>query len=199
MTVWGAECGIKLPHLPLLIKKMINLRRLALVASIATMGSVALSSQVQAQTADVNFSGTMPATCLVNSTTAGTLTNIINGTLNPLKLETDTVGNISVSCNAGVKFAVTGIEDNGSTFTTKTFNDIDLITAEVEDSNTANVATGNISPSAGTTSLNTPGALQESPITDNNYGVKLSLRGNGDNTLPVGIYRIRVKVALTPQ
>jgi hypothetical protein len=178
---------------------MINLRRLALVASIATMGSVALSSQVQAQTADVNFSGTMEATCLVNSTTVGTLTNIINGTLDPLKLETDTVGNISVSCNAGVKFAVTGIEDNGSTFTTKTFNDIDLITAEVEDSNTANVATGNISPSAGTTSLNTPGALQEGPITDNNYGVKLSLRGNGDNTLPVGIYRIRVKVALTPQ
>jgi hypothetical protein len=178
---------------------MINLRRLALVASIATMGSVALSSQVQAQTADVDFTGRMEATCLVNSTTAGTLTNIINGTLDPLKLETDSPGNINVSCNSGVKFAVTGIENNGSSFTTKTFSNIDVITAEVEDSSNANVATGNISPSAGTTSLNTPGALQAGPITSNDYGVKLSLQGNGDNTLPVGIYRIRVKVALTPQ
>ncbi|MDD1422215.1 hypothetical protein MEO40_24510 [Dolichospermum sp. ST_sed1] len=179
---------------------MINLRRLALVASIATMGSVALSSQVQAQTANVDFGGTIEATCLVNSTTAGTLTNIINGTLDPLRLETDTVGNISVSCNAGVKFAVTGIEDNGSVFTTKTFDNIDVITAEVEDSSTANVATGSISPNgSGTNNLNEPGALQEGPITADNYRVKLSLQGNGDNTLPVGIYKIRVKVALTPQ
>jgi hypothetical protein len=179
---------------------MINLRRLALVASIATMGSVALSSQVQAQTADVDFTGRMEATCLVNSTTAGTLTNIINGTLDPLKLETNTVGNIRVSCNAGVKFAVTGIEDNGSVFTTKTFSNIDVITAEVEDSSNANVATGSIYPSGSDTNdLSTPGALQAGPITSNDYGVKLSLQGNGDNTLPVGIYRIRVKVALTPQ
>jgi hypothetical protein len=164
------------------------------------MGSVALSSQVQAQTADVDFTGRMEATCLVNSTTAGTLTNIINGTLDPLKLETDSPGNINVSCNSGVKFAVTGIENNGSSFTTKTFDDIDVITAEVEDSNTANVATGSISPNgSGLNNLNQPGALQEGPITADNYRVKLSLQGNGDNTLPVGTYQIRVKVALTPQ
>ncbi|MBD2280277.1 MAG: hypothetical protein HEQ13_00570 [Dolichospermum sp. DEX189] len=110
------------------------------------------------------------------------------------------MGNISVSCNAGVKFAVTGIENNGSSFTTKTFDDIDVITAEVEDSNTANVATGSISPNgSGLNNLNQPGALQEGPITADNYRVKLSLQGNGDNTLPVGTYQIRVKVALTPQ
>lgn len=176
-----------------------NLGRLTFLTGIATVSSIALSSPAPAQTANVDFFGVIPATCAVNNTTAGTLTNIINGTLNPLRLETDTVGNINVTCNAGVKFAVTGIEDNGSTFTTKTFNDIDVITAVVEDSSNSQVATGNISPSAGTTDLNTPGALQASPITANDYGVKLTLQGNGDNTLPVGIYRVRVKVNLAPE
>jgi len=109
------------------------------------------------------------------------------------------VGNINVTCNTGVKFAVTGIENNGSDLTTKAFSDIDVITAKVEDSSNIEVATGNISPSAGTTDLSTPGALQAGPITANDYGVKLSLQGNGDNTLPIGIYRIRVKVSLTPE
>lgn len=176
-----------------------NLGRLTFLTGIAALSSIALNSQAQAQTADVDFFGVIPSTCAVNEITGGTLTNIIDGTLNPLKLETDTVGNINVTCNAGVKFAVTGIEDNGSTFTTKTFNDIDVITAKVEDSSNTQVATGNISPSAGTTDLSTPGALQAGPITANDYGVKLSLQGNGDNTLPIGIYKIRVKVNLTPE
>jgi hypothetical protein len=181
------------------MKKMINLGRLTFLTGIAALSSIALNSQAQAQTANVDFFGVIPSTCAVNSITAGTLTNIIDGTLNPFRLETDTVGNINVTCNAGVKFAVTGIENNGSAFTTKTFNDIDVITAKVEDSSNTQVATGNISPSAGTTDLSTPGALQASPITANDYGVKLSLQGNGDNTLPIGIYRIRVKVNLTPE
>lgn len=183
------------------MKQMINLNlsHLTLLTSIAAFSSIALSSQVQAQTANVDFFGEIPATCTVNSTTAGTLTNIIDSTLNPLRLETDTVGNINVSCNGGVKFAVTGIEDNGSTFTTKTFSNIDVITAQVEDSNNVNVATGSISPSAGTSDLNTPGELQAGPINAKDYGVKLTLLGNGDNTLPVGIYRLRVKVNLSPE
>ncbi|MDB9476374.1 hypothetical protein [Dolichospermum circinale] len=176
-----------------------NLGRLTLVTTIAAFSSIALNSQAQAQTADVDFFGVIPATCAVNSTTAGTLTNIIDGTLNPLRLETDTVGNINVTCNTGIKFAVIAIENNGSEFTTKEFSDIDVITAKVEDSNNTQIATGNISPSAGTTNLNTPGALQAGPITANDYGVKLSLQGNGDNTLPVGIYRIRVKFDLLPE
>ncbi|MDB9548880.1 hypothetical protein [Dolichospermum circinale] len=180
------------------MKKM-NLGRLTLVTTIAAFSSIALNSQAQAQTADVDFFGVIPATCAVNSTTAGTLTNIIDGTLNPLRLETDTVGNINVTCNTGIKFAVTAIENNGSEFTTKEFSDIDVITAKVEDSNNTQIATGNISPSAGTTNLSTPGALQAGPITANDYGVKLSLQGNGNNTLPVGIYRIRVKVNLLPE
>jgi len=180
------------------MKKM-NLGRLTFLTGMAALSSIALNSQAQAQTADVDFFGVIPSTCAVNSTTPGTLTNIIDGTLNSLRLETDTVGNINVSCNSGVKFAVTGIEDNGSTFTSKAFSDIDVITAKVEDSSNTEVATGNISPSAGTTDLSTPGALQAGPITANDYGVKLSLQGNGDNTLPIGIYRIRVKVSLTPE
>ena len=175
---------------------MINLSRLTFLTVITAFSGIALNSQAQAQTADVDFFGVIPSTCVVNSTTAGTLTN---DTLNPFSLENDTVGNINVTCNTGVKFAVTGIEDSGSAFTTKTFSDIDVITAKVEDSSDTEVATGNISPSAGTTNLSTPGALQASPITANDYGVKLSLQGNGDNTLPVGIYRIRVKVNLSPE
>ncbi|MFM6221793.1 MAG: hypothetical protein ACKPJH_02150 [Dolichospermum sp.] len=179
---------------------MMNLGRLTLLTTVAAFSSIALNSQVQAQTANVDFFGVIPATCAVNSTTAGTLTNIIDGTLNPQRLETDTVGNINVSCNGGVKFAVTGIENNGSAFTTKTFNDIDVITAQVEDSSNTQVATGSISPSgAGAENLNTPGALQTGPITANDYGVKLTLQGNGENTLPVGVYRLRVKVNLSPE
>ena len=181
------------------MKKMINLSRLTFLTVITALSSIALNSQAQAQTADVDFFGVIPSTCVVNSITAGTLTNIIDGTLNPLRLETESVGNINVSCNSGVKFAVTGIEDSGSAFTTKTFSDIDVITAKVEDSSDTEVATGNISPSAGTTNLSTPGALQAGPITANDYGVKLSLQGNGDNTLPIGIYRIRVKVGISPE
>ncbi|MFM6000025.1 MAG: hypothetical protein ACKPCI_19910, partial [Dolichospermum sp.] len=90
---------------------MMNLGRLTLLTTVAAFSSIALNSQVQAQTANVDFFGVIPATCAVNSTTAGTLTNIINGTLNPQRLETDTVGNINVSCNGGVKFAVTGIKN----------------------------------------------------------------------------------------
>jgi hypothetical protein len=175
---------------------MINLGRLTLLTSIAAFSGIA---QAQGQTANVEFIGTMPPTCLVNSTTPGSLTNIIDGTLNTQRLETDTVGNINISCNAGVKFAITGIENNGSEFATKDFSDIDIITAQVEDSSNTNVATGSISPSASTEDLNTPGTLQASPITDNDYRVKLTLEGNGDNTLPVGIYRLRVKVNLAPE
>ena len=84
-------------------------------------------------------------------------------------------------------------------YTTKTFSDIDIITAQVEDSSNTNVATGSISPSASIEDLNTPGTLQASPITDNDYRVKLTVAGNGDNTLPVGSYRLKVKVNLAPE
>ena len=52
---------------------MKNLRRLALVSSIAALGAVAFNPKAQAETADVTFSGNIPMSCSFSSTTAGTL------------------------------------------------------------------------------------------------------------------------------
>ena len=88
---------------------MINLSRSTLLTGIAALSSIALNSQVRAQTANVDFFGVVPPSCAVNSITGGTLTNIINGTVNPLKLETNTVGNINVSCNSRA-FSFSGVK-----------------------------------------------------------------------------------------
>ena len=52
---------------------MKNLRRLALVSSIAALGAVAFNPKAQAETADVTFSGNIPFACSFSSTTGGTL------------------------------------------------------------------------------------------------------------------------------
>jgi type 1 fimbria pilin len=52
---------------------MKNIRRLALVAGVATLSAVAFSPKAQAQTTNVDFTGSIPATCTINSTTNGTL------------------------------------------------------------------------------------------------------------------------------
>ncbi|XVE09326.1 MAG: hypothetical protein HCA05_09750 [Dolichospermum sp. DET68] len=49
------------------------IRRLALVAGVATLSAVAFSPKAQAQTTNVDFTGSIPATCTINSTTNGTL------------------------------------------------------------------------------------------------------------------------------
>jgi hypothetical protein len=59
---------------------MKNLRRLALVSSIAALSAVAFNPTAQAEpaTQDINFAGTVPAVCTFSNTTAGSLVSANN-------------------------------------------------------------------------------------------------------------------------
>ena len=96
---------------------MKNIRRLALVAGVATLSAVAFSPKAQAQTTNVDFTGSIPATCTINSTTNGTL-----ALKSPSALvawgggnqAAGTPGSINVSCNAGTTFTINSITNNGT-------------------------------------------------------------------------------------
>ncbi|MBS3027517.1 MAG: hypothetical protein HCA25_10625 [Dolichospermum sp. DET50] len=81
---------------------MKNLRRLALVSSIAALSVVAFNPKAQAETADVTYSGTIPFTCSFSSTTAGTLEGRggwIEAATNIPGFDKGTSGTTTLSCN----------------------------------------------------------------------------------------------------
>jgi hypothetical protein len=176
---------------------MKNFRRVALAAGIA-LSAVAFSPKAQAQTADVDFTGAVPATCTVNSVTPGVLELVASHSL--LADNADgTFGTINVTCNAGTTFQVTSITDNGTS--ASVFNTVDRIIALVQNTSTT-IASGEISPNGSTTitlPLNTPSSLQASPINNAVYRVHLNVRNNNSVPLPVANYGVRVTVGLTPQ
>lgn len=173
------------------------MRRLALVAGIA-LSAVAFSPKAQAQTANVNFAGTISPTCSVNGTpTNGTLA--LEDTSN---LATNTPGIINVTCSGSTTFTITAISDNGTTLSSGDYSDaIDSINATIRDVSTEDiVAQGGVSPSnlvSITYPINVPGDAQTGPITGKNYEVSLLVSREGQ--LPIGTYGIRVSVSLTPQ
>jgi hypothetical protein len=182
---------------------MKNLRRLALVTGIAALSAVAFSPKAQAQTANVDFNGSVGPTCTINSVTNGTLVQgsgsqavamIANGTIG-------TPGNINVTCLNGTTFAITGITDNGSILTNGTYaNSISAVYTQINDGATV-VARGSVSPNSTNGNLfvlGTAGSFQPSPITNKNYPVLMELSTNAPN-LSSGLYKVRVSVALTPQ
>ncbi|MDD1413650.1 hypothetical protein MEN41_02940 [Dolichospermum sp. ST_con] len=82
---------------------MKNLRRLALVSSIAALGAVAFNPKAQAETADVTFSGNIPMSCSFSSTTGGSLVSSggwVEAAGNSVPgLDTGTSGSTTLSCN----------------------------------------------------------------------------------------------------
>jgi len=81
---------------------MKNLRRLALVSSIAALGAVAFNPKAQAENADVTFSGNVPFTCSFSSTTAGNLEGRggwIEAATNIPGFDKGTAGSTTLSCN----------------------------------------------------------------------------------------------------
>jgi len=178
---------------------MKNLRRLALVCGIAALSAVAFSPKAQAQTANVDFTGQVPATCTINSVTPGVL-NYGGTTALGADNSQGTRGLINVTCNAGTTFAIANIANNGTP--AAIHNLVDGANAEVNDSfNGTTPARGSIAFTSNYTAtlpLSTPGALQTGPITNKDYGVHLSVfRASGN--LPVGNYQYRVSVVLAPQ
>lgn len=87
---------------PLTAYLMKNLRRLALVSSMAALSAVAFNPKAQAETADVTFSGNIPMSCAFSSTTAGTLAasgGWIEAAGNIPGFDKGTSGSTTLSCN----------------------------------------------------------------------------------------------------
>ncbi|MDB9435627.1 hypothetical protein PN450_02130 [Dolichospermum lemmermannii CS-548] len=90
---------------------MKNLRRLALVSSIAALSAVAFNPTAQAESAtqDINFAGTVPAVCTFSNTTAGSLVsanNRLKGAGGLGNVVGGTYGTTSVVCNGGAALSV---------------------------------------------------------------------------------------------
>jgi hypothetical protein len=180
---------------------MKNFRRLALVAGVATLSAVAFSPKAQAQTANVDFNGSIGSACIINSVSNGTLANVDSKTLEATSLN-GTPGSINVTCTNGTTFTVTDITDNGSSLTTGTYaTGINSIVADVKDGNLG-ITGATISPDGVNRPQNRPtgvaSILQAGPITNKDYSVVLTIR-NISTDLSSGFYKVRVAVALTPQ
>ena len=81
---------------------MKNLRRLALVSSIAALGAVAFNPKAQAETKTVNFAATVAKLCTFSGTTSGTLApgdGWLEGSGGIPGLEIGTSGSTTLSCN----------------------------------------------------------------------------------------------------
>lgn len=178
---------------------MINVRRLALVGSIAVLSAVAVTPKAQAQSATVDFTGTVPANCTINSKTNGTF-GIVNDTFYSANSATGTKGTINITCNTNVTFTVASIIDNGSD--AGLFSSLNDLDASVADGATL-VAAGQISPS-GTRyqgpivyPINTAGTVLTGPITNKTYDVDMGIARAAK--LKGGNYNIRANIVLTPQ
>jgi Spore Coat Protein U domain len=182
---------------------MINFRRLALVSGIAVLSAVAVTPKAQAQSANIDFTSNVPATCSINSTTNGIFA--LN-TPNYLDASSTlgTPGNINVSCTNGTTFTITSIADNGSTLSGGTYaSNIDNTTAKIRDGGTE-ILRGDVSPNGSytgaptTVAINTPSAVQSGPITNKNYTVEMYI-ARPSAPLLTGTYKVRVGITLTPQ
>jgi type 1 fimbria pilin len=168
---------------------MKNLRRLALVGGIAALSAVAFSPKAQAQTTNVDFTGSIPATCTINSTTPGTLA--LNAPYQFVAFAVSgpgTPGRINVSCSAGTTFTINSIANNGTP--AAIFSNLSSNAAISDPSGVliANYATGT-----------TTSPLQAGPIANKTYEVGVQLTNNGNTALPVGNYGLRVNISLAPQ
>ena len=90
---------------------MKNLRRLALVSSMAALSAVAFNPKAQAEpaTQDINFAGSVPAVCTFSNTTAGSLVGAngrLKGTGGLANVAGGTYGTTSVVCNGGAALSV---------------------------------------------------------------------------------------------
>jgi hypothetical protein len=178
---------------------MKNFRRLALVAGVAALSAVAFSPKAQAQDSNVDFTANVPATCAINSVTNGTLARVSDGQYvadgySPANTNgTGTAGIINVTCNAGTKFTVTSVTDNGGSIN---FSTTATSTSASKGVTIRDAATGT---EVSATTVGSAGSAITAPITAKNYAVQLNLFKGGGQPLPVGTYNVRAVITLSPQ
>ena len=179
------------------------MRRLTLVSGLVILSAVAFTTKAQAQNANVDFSGRIQPTCIINSVTNGTLA-LANARTILADATTGVSGKLNVSCSGGTTFTITSVADNGTALSgAATYaNTVDGAFASVRDGATG-VAQGQVSPTGGAaifTPINTAGPLQAGPINNIDYSIDLSVFTVGETSvLPKGVYNVRVNVALAPQ
>lgn len=168
-----------------------KISRLALVSGFAILATVALTPKAQAQTANVDFEGSNPATCQINSVTNGTLavSSTDPGRAMVADATDGTPGNLNVTCNGGAQFTITSVIDNGSIGGTS-FADIDNKFVGIADNATSTyVGMG----------IGLLGTLLSGPIIDKDYKVHLLMSEDAPALLLPGTYKVRVAVSLAPQ
>lgn len=185
----------------LLILTVKNLRRLALVGGVAALSAVAFSPKAQAQTAEVDFNGTIPTTCTFTGTTSGSLASspskdwveASNGSVSGFNL--GTAGATSLTCNASASVSISApvkvsAPDN--------FSDADRQALLYDPAGnsviTSNfIGDSNLWPSYPTT----PGTINSSTT----YNFKIAMNagdiGADGNVVP-GTYSYKVTVTATP-
>ncbi len=173
--------------------------RLALVSGIAVLCAV-ISDKALAQSANVDFTGSIPPAVTINATSTGTW----NGT-SGLDFSSPNLiripATLTLSSAAGLTFTINSITDNGTSLSGgKTYSNFDLVGAEIKDGNNL-IIQAETSPSANYSIVHPLGIaspVQTGPISNKDYQVYLTV-GNNVNILPTGTYNIRVKITLTPQ
>jgi hypothetical protein len=162
--------------------------------------SICIANQSLAQTANVDFSGTVSPAVTINASSSGTW----NGS-SGLDISTPNLIRVpsllTLSASTGFSFTINSITDNGSNLAAgQTFNNFDLIRARIEYGGNL-ILQSEISPSGNypiTNPLGVVSPVQAGPISNKQYDVYLTL-ANNSNVLPAGTYKVRVTLTLTPQ
>ena len=160
--------------------------------------AAAFPVKVLAENLNIDFTGTIPSIVKINSTSPGLIENTPDQEFESVYF---TPAILNVTHTTGVVLSITNIADNGTVLSgSKTYNDLDLINAQVKDGDNLLIQS-EISPSGKSTPiypLNVPSAVQAAVSSGKDYPVKLNIT-NISGLLPQGTYKIRVNVLITPQ
>jgi len=175
---------------------MKNLIRIALATGVAALGASAFIPNVNAQTANVDFTGVVPSSCVVSAPIAGSMVlgGINNSALTSNPASGGVRGGFTANCNSSVTLTVSGIVANASSYTA------DQVGALLFRNGTGTTAAKGVAMTAGVPSPvsgGTPSSVFSSGAAD--YTIDLNIINGYNVALPVGSYNTSVSVLLTPQ
>lgn len=167
---------------------MKNIIRIALGTTVAALGVVAFTPNANAQSVDVDFTGTIPVSCTIGSQSAGTL--LLTA---PRMLASGGPGGgakaaFTANCNAPASVKITSISANGSSYTAES------VGALVWKGSTGLIfAAKGVAITNGVSNDVSGGGTQGVAAGLDDYTVSLEI-SNAALPLPVGSYNTRVSV-----